>query len=174
MMLIFPAQETGFVGWIPTYSIKAGVSNVESASIYSLLFWLPNTILRIVWATLPYSVTNKLKSALAGFLFTSFLFLFIQYAEYYELLCVSSSLTFGLLTSSMYGFYITLPLDNGFALTTSNNANFILANCIGEALLTGPIGYSIKVFGFQSLFIIIFIICIINEGAFMLTVKSMS
>lgn len=174
MMLVFPAQETGFVGWIPTYSIKAGAAAPHDSSTYSLVFWMANSAFRIIWVMLPYSVTNKLKSANAAFLFSSCLFIFVQYAKFYDFLCIFSSFTFGVLTSSMYSFLITLPLDNGFILTTGNDANFLLANCIGEALLPGPIGYSISIFGFQSLFIIIFIACVINDGAFMFTMISMS
>ena len=154
-MLLFPAQEVGLAGWMPTYAIKASVSDIYHSGIYSLLFWLPNFALRIVWVLLPFSVTTKLRTVLTSLLALSFIFLLLQYLELYHILCILTPVTFGAMTSLLYGFCMTLSVDHGFKSNTSNNANFILANCIGEGLLAGPMGYSMQLFGFHSLFVII-------------------
>ena len=61
-MMIFPAQESGMAGWMPTYSIKAGVSDTEGAAIYSFLFWFPNAVAGVIWALLTqYTVTQRMK-----------------------------------------------------------------------------------------------------------------
>ena len=147
-MLIFPAQESGMSGWIPTYSIKAGVADTEGAAMYSLYFWFPNSIARIVWALVNYTVTDRLKFIEIVVTATSFLLVILQFFDLYELVCIIGPVIFGSMLAIFFSFCMALPLDNGFQNTLSNNANFVLANCIGEGVLNGTFGYVMNVFGF--------------------------
>lgn len=73
----------------------------------------------------------------------------------------------------VYSYCLALPIDNGFQVGLANNANFVLANCIGEGLLIGPMGYSMSIFGFQSLVIVMLISCIFSSWCFQMSVVSM-
>ena len=172
-MFLLPAQEAGFAGWIPTYAIKAGVSSASESAVYSSLFWSTNSAFRIIWVFLPLSATNKMKIVFLGLLTISTLLTLLQHLELYQLLCITGPLLLGIMTSVLYGLCLTLSIDNGFSSTTSNNANFVLANCIGETLLTGPMGYSMKIFGFQSLIVIILVSCIASNLSFHHALKSL-
>lgn len=78
------------------------------------------------------------------------------------------------MVSCMYGFIMTIALDNGFKTTPSNNANFTLAYCLGEILFSGPIGYSMRIFGFKSLLVIVLMGSILNYLCFNQAVASMA
>ena len=167
MMLIFPAQESGFASWIPTYSIKAGLADTEGAAIYSLYFWVPNSIARIVWASLTrFTVTKRCKFIETTITLTSFLLVILQFFEMYSFVCLIGPLIFGSMVACFYPFCMALPLDNGFQNTVSNNANFVLANCIGEGLLNGSLGYAMRIFGFDSLMIIVMLSCVVSYWSF--------
>lgn len=49
MFLCFASVEVGIANWIPTYSIKAGVTDVKGSTLFSTLFWLPNSIVKPLW-----------------------------------------------------------------------------------------------------------------------------
>ena len=132
MMFIFPSQESSFTGWIPTYSIKAGIADTQGSAIYSLYFWIPNSIGRVVWAMLTkYSVTQRFRVIEITITLTSIGLVLLQFFKMYEIVCIVGSLIFGAMVASFYPFCMTLPLDNGFQNTISNNANFVLAHSIG-------------------------------------------
>ena len=172
-MLMFPAQEVGFASWLPTYSIKAGIADTSNAAVYSLYFWLPNTIARLFWSFLARcTVTYRLKIVEITVTITSVLLFVLQYFELYQLVCIIGPIIFGFMLSCVYSFCVTLPIDNGYDNTISNSANFMLANCIGEGLLNAPIGYSMNLFGFKSLMIIIMISCFISFWSFQKAVSS--
>ena len=174
IMLILPAQQIGFASWLPTYSIKAGISETSNAAIYSIYFWLPNTISRVIWAFfIKSSVTDKLKIINISVTIVSIVLVLLQYMEFYAVICVLGPVVFGFMLACVYSFCLALPIDNGFDSTTSNNANFVLANCMGEGLLSAPIGYSMRIWGFQSLFVIICLGCILSFWSYKMAVKSM-
>ena len=80
IMLIFPAQEIGFASWLPTYAIKAGITDTEGSAIYSMYFWLPNAIARFVWAFLITApVTYRMQVIKITITGTAFLLLILQY-----------------------------------------------------------------------------------------------
>lgn len=55
--------------------------------------------------------------------------------------------------AGVFGLGISWPVDKGFLPSSQNNANFLLANALGEGLLITPVGYSINLFGFKFLMI---------------------
>ena len=163
----------GFASWLPTYSIKAGIADASSAAVFTLYFWLANTIARLFWTFLTmYSVTQRLKVILMTVTATSILLVLLQSLELYYLVCTIGPVVFGFMVSCVYSFCVALPIDNGFQSTVSNTANFLLANCIGEGLLNAPMGYSMNIFGFQSLMVIIMISCMVSYYCFNQAVQS--
>jgi len=81
-------------------------------------------------------------------------------------ICTFGSCIIGIFTSSIYSFCIALPADNGFKPSTSNTANFVLANSFGEGFLITPIGYGMSIFGYKSLIVIVFILSSIANWSF--------
>ena len=79
---------------------------------------------------------------------TSILLVVLQYFKFYSLVCILGPFIFGCMLASFFPFCMSLPIDNGFQCTLANNANFMLANCIGEGLLNGSFGYLMQLFGF--------------------------
>lgn len=57
----------------------------------------------------------------------------------------------GLFIGCVYGFGISIAADSGFEPSASDNADFVLANALGEGLLITPIGYSMHIFGYRIL-----------------------
>ena len=175
LMLIFPIQEIGFSSWMPTYSIKSGIADTQTSGIYSLYFWLPNTISRIVWTFfIPWSITKRLKVITTTLALLSFLLVVFQYMEQYTLVCTIGPLAFGSMVGCYFGFCLSLPLDNGFFTNTNNNANFMIAYCIGEGILLGPVGYLMNIFSFRALMFMVLICCIMSAWTFNKTLVSMA
>ena len=96
----------------------------------------------------------------------AFFLVVFQYLEMYVLVCTLGPIAFGSMVGCYFGFCLSLPLDQGFFTNTNNNANFMIAYCIGEGLLLGPVGYLMQVFGFKSLMVMVFICCLISVWSF--------
>ena len=156
--MLMPTQESAFASWIPTYSIKSGIANTEGSAIYSFWFWFTNAIARPIWALLGrYSVSQRARIIVITLTFTSFLLVLLQYLELYTLVCIIGPVVFGTMMACFFTFCIALPLDNGFQNTIANNANFILANAMGEGVINGSLGYLISIFGFKVMMIVVMI-----------------
>lgn len=154
IMLIYATQEIGLSSWIPTYAIKAEVSDIEHSGIYSLLFWLPNCIFRLVWIYVPLTFHAKLKMNIYSLTITTAIALLLQSMGEYSTVCLFVSISSGIFLSNLYSFFLALPSQSGYQFSSSNSANFVIANCLGEGLFITPIGYSIHAFGFKSLIVI--------------------
>lgn len=79
IFFFFATEELGMASWIPTYSIKAGIANVDSSAIYSLLFWLPNCLGRLGWMYVPGSVEKRLGMGLKAVVVTLLVTIIFQY-----------------------------------------------------------------------------------------------
>jgi fucose permease len=174
MMMTLPVQEMGFASWLPTYAIKSGVSTLEHAAVYSSYFWLPNALGRLVWTFLvKCSYTCRLKIIFGSGAIISFLAVILQFLQEYRLICLICPVLFGTMLACVYSFCLALPLERGFKTTTANNAHFMLANCIGDGIVLGPVGYSIKFFGFKSLIVIVFLSYLLSSWSLHKTLDSM-
>lgn len=130
--MIYPIQEIGFASWLPTYSIKAGVATYEESGIFSMYFWMSNSVARLVWIFLiPGSITFKTKIVAISTTILAAILIVLQSMELYKLVCVMGPLLFGFLLGCMHSFIYTLPLDRGIHVSNANNAHFTFANCIG-------------------------------------------
>jgi hypothetical protein len=173
IFFFYATEELGMGSWISTYSIKAGVADVEGSAFYSLLFWLPNCFGRLVWMYIPGKVERRLGISLKAVLFTVVITVIFQYFEWFYLVCIFAPITSGLLIAGVYGFGIALPVDNGFAPCSQVNANFILANALGEGLLIMPLGFSMNLYGFEFLMLDICFFAFLSYWVYSEAVKSM-
>lgn len=79
-----------------------------------------------------------------------------QLAGWFQLVCIFVPISMGIVTAGVYCLCVAWPVDNGFVNNPQDSANFVLGNSIGEGLLIMPLGYSMQVFGFESLIMLIF------------------
>ena len=68
----------GVGSWMPTYSIKAGVTDVDGSSLFGLLYWGPDCLVKLLWIYLPGSIEKKLGISLNLVLVASIASLFLQ------------------------------------------------------------------------------------------------
>lgn len=173
IFLFYATIQLGMASWIPTYSIKAGVADVNSSAIYSLLFWLPNCLARLGWMYVPGSVQQRLGLSLKTVFLAAFVPVILQYLQLYKLVCLFAPIASGILIGGVFGFGISLPVDSGFAPSSQSNANFILANALGEGLLIMPLGYSMNVFGYKAMMVEMLLVTGLCYWVFIETLKSM-
>lgn len=90
------------------------------------------------------------------------------------MVCIFAPIAAGIFIGGVFGFGISLPVDNGFVPSSQNNANFILANALGEGLLIMPLGYSMSIFGYKAMMVEMLLATSICYWVFIETVKSMN
>jgi len=130
-MLIHSTLEIGIGSWIPTYAIKAGITSIERSGIYSMLFWLPNCIFRLIWIYIPLDFHSKLKLIVYSLAGSTTILLLLQSFDLYQAVCIFGPLTTGILLSNLYVFILAIPTQNGYQFTGSNSANLVMANSLG-------------------------------------------
>jgi fucose permease len=79
IFFFYATIELGVASWIPTYSIKTAVADVQNSALYSLLFWLPNCLSRLGWMYVPGTVEQRLGLSLKTVLIASVLPVIFQY-----------------------------------------------------------------------------------------------
>lgn len=173
IFFFYATEELGMGSWISTYSIKTGIANVESSAFYSMLFWVPNCLGRLLWMYVPGNIEQRLGLALKTVLIVMVFTVFFQYFGWYNLVCIFAPLVTGILIAGVYGFCMALPVDNGFITTPQDNANFILGNALGEGLLIMPLGYSMQIINPNALMILILLFSGLSYWCFLQSVKSM-
>jgi len=57
MFFFYIAEEVGYANWIPTYAFKAKVADPTMASALASIFWITNTIARLVLLYMRGTVT---------------------------------------------------------------------------------------------------------------------
>lgn len=149
----FATQELGVASWISTYSIKAGVADIQTSAIYSTLFWVPNCFFRIFWMYVPGNVEYRLGLGLKGAICTMVMALLLQYGQYYSAVCILLPICSGLFIAGVFGFIMALAVDKGFTSSSTDNSNILLGNSFGEGFLIMPLGYSMGIFGFKMLLV---------------------
>lgn len=169
----FATAEMGIGSWMPTYSIKAGVADTKGSSLFSLLFWGPNCLVRLLWIYMPVSIEKKLGVALNLVLVAAIITLFLQLSGQLEMVCYFAPISIGIFISGVYGFSLSWTVNNGFAFCPEDNANFLLSYIIGEGLLIMPMGYTMGLFGFKSMIIEVCFFSLLTLIAFIFAVGSM-
>lgn len=145
MMLMIAVQEGGPISWLPTYAIKSGISTAEQSSIYSIYYGLPNSISRFAWIFIfKCSVRVKLTIITTTLSILAFVLVILQHFELYSIVCIVGPVVFGGMLGCFLSLVMTLCLDYGIHSNTKNNANFMMAYCIGEGVLLAPVGYLMR------------------------------
>ena len=164
IMFFYCTMEIGFASWLPTYAIKAGLTDTEGSGFYSLLFWFPNAVGRLVWTFVPGSVHFKLGVILRVQLCSVGLMVVLQWLELYSAVCYCGGIISGFTLANMYSLCLAVSNSHGFHLTITNNSHIVLANCLGEGLLIAPIGYSMNLVSFHSL---IYLVALFSVAAYL-------
>jgi hypothetical protein len=138
----------------------------EGASILGSIFWVSNTLFRIVLLYVQGKISSRLKVLLAGMIGTSLLLLLCALGGMKYIAAYAGVILVGAFLASMFALFITLPGEFNFALTNSNTANFMMCASMGEGALTMPIGYAMGLFGPDMLFVLMLFFSLIMYYVF--------
>jgi fucose permease len=131
MLFLYIAEEVGFAGWIPTYAVKAGVADDRAASALASIFWIVNTIARIVLLYMKGTVAERLSILLKLLTVSTFLVLVIQWMGYLTLVAYMGVITSGIFLSAMYALFFSVAQEYGYELNTSSTANLAMSASLG-------------------------------------------
>jgi fucose permease len=157
LFFFYIAEEVGYANWIPTYAFKAGVANEDEASSLASIFWIVNTIARLVLLYWTGPIAYRLKILLRFLVASTLMVVFLQMMGLYLIVSYVGVISSGICLSAMYALFFSIAIDYGYYLSPSNTANFAMSASMGEGLLVMPIGYAMGFFGIEALIIIIFI-----------------
>jgi fucose permease len=157
LLFLYIAEEVGYAGWIPTYAFKAQVADEKAASALASIFWIVNTIARLVLLYMKGTVAERLMLLLQLLVGSTFLVLVIQWMGYLALVAYLGMISSGIFLSAMYALFFSLAQEYGYELSTSSTANLAMSASLGEGFLVMPIGYVMGLLGFKALIYIIFI-----------------
>lgn len=108
LFFLYIAEEVGYAGWIPTYAFKAGVANAEQASALASIFWIVNTIARIILLYMPGKVADRLSILLKWLVVSTFVVLVIQWTGHLALVCYAGVISSGFFLSAMYALFFSI------------------------------------------------------------------
>ena len=131
LFFFYIAEEVGYAGWIPTYAIKTGVANAKEASTLASIFWITNTIARIVLLYMPGTVTNRLYLLLRLLVVSTFTMVIFQFLGLYYFVTYAGVIASGAILSAMYALFYSFAQEYGYSLTTANTANFAMSASLG-------------------------------------------
>jgi fucose permease len=166
LYLFYIGEEVGFGSWIPTYAVVEKLTTPEGASILGSMFWVSNTLFRIVLLYVQGKISSRLKVLLAGMIGTSLLMLLCAIGGMKYFAAYAGVIFVGAFLASMFALFITLPGEFNFKVTNSNTANFMMCASMGEGALTMPIGYAMGLFGPNMLFVMMLIFSLIMYYVF--------
>jgi fucose permease len=64
IFFLFATLELTIGSWLPTYAIKAGVTDTKGSALFTSLFWITNCVVKVFWVYLPGTVQAKLDISL--------------------------------------------------------------------------------------------------------------
>jgi fucose permease len=64
--MLYIGQEVGFGSWIPSFATQVGVTDLQGADLASEIFWISNTVFRILLIYMTFKVSLRLKFLLLG------------------------------------------------------------------------------------------------------------
>ena len=166
LYLFYIGEEVGFGSWIPTYAVVEKLATPEGASILGSMFWVSNTLFRIILLYVQGKISSRLKVLLAGMIGTSLLLLLSALGGMKYFAAYAGVILVGAFLASMFALFITLPSEFNFAVTNSNTANFMMCASMGEGALTMPIGYAMGLFGPNMLFVLMLLFSLIMYYVF--------
>eukprot|EP01038_Epipyxis_sp_PR26KG_P017073 gene17073-23487_t len=142
---IYVGIETGYGGWIPSYSLYVNVTTShERAAYLTAIFWGFITLGRFtsIFASLSYSTSFLMRLQLAISLIGSILLMGIANSTYNYSILVSA--IYGIGMSSIYPLGLTLITDYGYKMDATATSGLSFGATLGEASLPIIIGIAIN------------------------------
>ena len=146
----------GYANWIPTYAFKAHVANEDEASSLASIFWIVNTIARLILIYWDGSVEYRLRILLRILVACTLMVVVLQMMGMYLIVAYAGVISSGMCLSAMYALFFSIAMGYGYGLSPSNTANFAMCASLGEGLLVMPMGYMMQFFGIEALIVMIF------------------
>ena len=145
-----------------------GVSNAEEATFASSVFWISNTVFRVILIFWTSKISLRLKVLLGGMVVGCTVNLIACLGGHHWFASHIGSFLNGMFLACLFALYISLPSEFDFKVTKRNTANFMMCSTLGEGVLSMPIGYGMGVFGAELLFFTEFSLAI---GSFLLMIR---
>jgi ABC-type maltose transport system permease subunit len=150
------------------------VANESRASSLASIFWIVNTVARLILLYWEGPVQYRLRILLRSLVVSTILIVFLQALGYLQFVSYAGVITSGAALSAMYALFFSIAQDFGYGLSPSNTANFAMSASLGEGLLVMPVGYAMGYFGYKALIVIIFLMSAVMYGLFEYAVWSMT
>ncbi len=139
---IYVGAETGFAGWIPSYSLIEDVTQSDSKAAYlSAIFWAALTAGRIlaIPTAIFLSSSSMIRVQLALGVITGFLSLTILTSSYSIASFVSGFAGFSL--AAMFPVMMTIFGDYGYKVDANSTTMFMVGATMGESIIPVCIGF---------------------------------
>lgn len=130
-----------------------GVGSLKQASYASSIFWITNTVFKIILLSVKSKVSIILKILMMGMISVSVINYTAAIGGYEGFAAYVGPFLNGAFLSSMYALFLDLPNEFGYRLSKQNTANFMMCEALGEGILGMPIGYSMGIIGPSALFL---------------------
>lgn len=153
LFLLYIGQEVGYGSWVSSYAVMEGVSNAKEAAFAGEVFWITNTVFRIVLIYVTIKVSTRLKILMIGMIVGCVINYIAAMTNHAWFAAFIGSFLNGMFLASMFALFLTLPVEFGYLLSKKNTANFMMCASLGEGALAMPIGYLMGVFGPSFLYL---------------------
>lgn len=110
MFFMYFGEETGFGGWISTYTVMMGFESSKGATIYPAIFWLSMTIFRFGLANAPGTTSQRLKILTSSQIACYGMSVVLVGMGFPEIASYWNSILIGACYSSMYALLFSLSL----------------------------------------------------------------
>lgn len=133
-------MECTYGGWISSYSILAGVSDKEAATIFPTIFWIAITAFRFGLAFVPGSTSKKMDILIKANIIVGVVTILLIKAGLTLFSCYMCSIAFGLAMSSLFPLILSLCTEFGFALDEAQMGNLVTCGVVAEGVITMFVG----------------------------------
>lgn len=107
------------------------VATLQQAAIASEVFWVTNTVFRIILIYVTIRVSLRLKILMIGMIVGSTINFIAAMTGYEWFAAFIGSFINGMFLASMFALYLALPLEYGYKLSKQNTANFMMCASLG-------------------------------------------
>ena len=128
------------------------MANASQAAFASLVFWVTNTVFRILLLFVTIKISLRLKILMICMMGGCTVNMIAAMSGYAWFATFVGSFLNGMFLASMFALFLALPLEFGYKLSRQNTANFMMCASLGEGVLGMPIGYAMGLFGPGALY----------------------
>ncbi len=150
LMFVHVGLLSSYPNWMPTYAIKTGAFDRNSANVFISFFWIVNIIGKVLDLFVKRTIKEKCHFLMKVLIALIAITLILQWLEYYKACCYFGSISAGLFLSPLYALIFTMAQEHGYKLGVSGTANLSTASILAEGVLIAPFGYIMGEFGFRS------------------------